>query len=154
MLADPLVIKAPDLTAATAFTLANTNNFAMIDAGAGRSTRVMSNPQLGGESMSRPATLTISHTVSNENNPVKTDRTLMRVDFLLEDSAGKELKAYAYAVVGVPRGTLYKAAGSDQSIDFSMGLAMLGVLVGVIASAEGANNFDETKVLRILNGES
>jgi hypothetical protein len=154
MLADPLLIKSLDITPATAFTLLESNSFAMTDAGSGRSTRVCVAPSIGLGTPTRPATLSISHSVSNENNPVKTDRTLLRGDFILEDVNGKELKAYAYAVFGIPQGALYGAGVADQIALSDLKKALVGFLAGVLLASESASTFDETKITRVLAGES
>jgi len=153
MLADPLVVKSLDPTPATAVAVLETNSYAMIDAGSGRSTRVCAFPTMGNEALVRPATLTISHSVSNENNPVKTDRTLIRFDFLIEDSAGKELKAYAYAVFGIPKGTLYSQPDSLLSL-MTLRNGMVGALAGALLTSESAATLDEAKFVRIIAGES
>jgi len=156
MLADPLVIKSLDPNPATAVTVLETNSYAMIDAGAGRSTRVCSEPTIAGHELTRPGKLSISHSVSNENSPVKTDRHLIRFDFIVEDLSGKEIKTYAYAVFGVPRGT-FKESPNVEAAEVNSSLlqrALVGALTGALLASESAATFDESKFTRIIAGES
>lgn len=152
MLADPLTIKSLSLSAHSAITVIETNSFATIDAGAGRSVRSCAAPTLAGVSLDQPAVLTIAHSVSNENKPGKTDRHLVRLDYVFRDATGdQDLKAYAYAVVGVPRGGIF--VGGEQQSTPLMALALVQNLIGVLGVNSSSAALDETKVNRILTGE-
>jgi len=153
MLADPLVIKSPDLGAASAITVVETNSYALIDAGPGRSVRVCNPATFYGQNCARPATLTISHSVSNENKPVKTNRSLIRLDFSLENSSGQELKAYAYAVIGAPEGTSLAAPMGDPITASECGLALAQALIGALGTSSTAATLSSTKITRVLAGE-
>jgi len=154
MLTDPLVVKSLDPTPATAVTVLDTNSYPIIDAGPGRSVRRCAAPAFGGGfSFIRPATLTISHSVSGENGSTKTDRALLRLDFLIEDANGKELKMFAYAVFGIPQGTLY-ADPTNPMTSTQVRNGLLGALSGLLLSSETAATFDEAKFARVIAGES
>jgi len=149
MLSDPLVIKVPTLSAHSALTIAESDSFARVDAGDGSARYTCPAVLISTGGSGSPATLKIAHSVSNENKPAKTDRTLARLDFLVKDAEGREMTAFVYAVVGVPRGALTSADGDELSA-----LIMTQVLVGVLAVSSTAATLDETKLTRILAGES
>jgi len=149
MLTDPLNVKSLSLAAHTAITVLETQSFATVDVAPGKTVRkglltVASDPL--------PATLIISHSVSNENKPAKTDRTLIRFDVLTKDSQGVEMTAYAYLVLGVPRGTVNRSDGSPWAVtDFRLGV--LSALLGVTGVSTSAATLDETKIDRVIAGE-
>jgi len=148
MLTDPLNVKSLSLPAHTAITVLSTDSFAVTDIAPGKSVRVGA---LASATGTPEANLTISHSVSNENKPSKTDRTLVRIDLKYKDLNGRELLAYAYMVVGIPRGAVDP---SFQPISVAtLGSTLVSALLGVVAVSATAATLDETKILRILAGE-
>jgi hypothetical protein len=93
--------------------------------------------------------LGVSHSLSNENPGISTDRHLIRFDVKNVDSVtGKTITTSAYAVITVPHGT-------DNNADASAQLAReLGyfLLYGEVTSA-GAPVVGSTSLDRILAGE-
>jgi len=143
MLSDPTTIKGISLAAHTTISVSTSDSYATIDVAPGKSVRKCSSSAVSGG----PATLTISHSVSNDNKPAKTDRALVRIDYLVKDSEGREMNAYAYAVIGIPRGaTMYNSQDEFESIMVVQSL--IGALSGITASA-----LDETRITRVLAGE-
>jgi len=86
--------------------------------------------------------------VSNDNKPAKTDRTLIRIDGLVKDVAGREMNAYAYMVAGIPRGAYYYADPETALEAIALVQGLLGAACGITASA-----LDETRIARVLAGE-
>lgn len=146
MLTDPLTVKHPTLSAASAITVATTESFATTDVAPGKSVRQCSSSFLTGGGNAMPAILTIAHSVSNDNKPVLTDRTLIRFDNRVTNVAGAELNAYGYAVFGVPRG----ATDGNDAIDV---VRLVQQLVGLLAVSPSAATLSSANILRILAGE-
>jgi hypothetical protein len=144
MLSDPLTIKGVSLSAHSTISPSGVDSFATTDVAPGRTVRQCSISAITGG----PATLTISHSVSNDNKPAKTDRSLLRLDFLVKDSSGREMNAYAYAVVGIPRGAYYYNDGTQALSGVAVAQMLIGALCGVTASA-----LDEARITRVLAGE-
>jgi len=152
MLPDPLTVKSPSLGGSTALTLDATESFAITDVSPGRTVRVAT-MQNGGLA-SLPATLTISHTVSNENRPSKTDRHLIRLDVrtVADTQGSREVTASTYLVIAVPRGA-YRSVGGDPFDDECI-LDMLNTLFGVIFTGSSAATLDGgAKFTRLMAGE-
>jgi hypothetical protein len=148
MLPDPLTVKTIDITQPNVVTVLSTESFAVTDVSPGRSVRIQgSSPITGG-----PSKLTVSHTVSNENKPAKTDRILIRLDHTFVDQSGKELTGYVYAVFGLPRG-MYDAANAQPYDRQTVGLLMGGQLMGVLGAHASNNTLGGSYLGRILNGE-
>jgi len=150
MLTDPLVVKSLSINTA-AITVTGTDSYATIDAGDGRSRRVcnaVSNTVL----LSMRGELTIAHSVSNENKPALTDRTLVRHDFVFPDKEGKELKGYAYVVIGIPRG-IWDAGNEEIASPVVTGIAMTSQLIGTLAVNPASANLSSANLARILAGE-
>jgi len=154
MLADPLIVKAPSLAAASAITLLESNSFAVIDAGSGQSVRKVASPTFGAQTCANPALLKISHSVSNENKPGLTDRTLVRFDFTLVDLDGKPFNAFAYAVIGVPRGNLSASGAGSEIANSDLGVHLVQHLIGALGVLSTANTTGVANLSRILAGES
>jgi len=150
MLTDPLAIKTLSLVAHTAITVLETQNFAVVDISPGKSVRVGS---LTVANDILPAKLTISHSVSNENKPAKTNRTLVRFDIeTVPDSSGRMMSCYAYAVIGIPVG----GVTSDGATLISLAQyrqALVAALRGALGVSSSAATLDETKIDRVLAGE-
>ena len=153
MLTDPLVVKSLSLVAHTAITVAETLSFPRIDAGDGSARYVLASPEIGGITFPR-ATLKISHSVSNENKPAKTDRTLVRLDVDMVDADGRAMTAFAYLVTGLPQGAQNIAGDTAEPVGTAEFLGILQVFLGAAAVNVGSAALDETKILRILKGES
>lgn len=149
MLPDPLSVKSLDLPAHTAITIITTDSFAVTDVSPGRTVRACSAlTSLGGDNPK--ARLTISHSVSNENKPTKTDRVLVRLDADLFDVQGNPtLVGSAYLVLATPRGAYVDSAQTDG---FSTRL-LFETLLGVVCVSTSASTLSETNLDRIIAGE-
>ena len=149
MLADPFVLKTLSIAANTAITVGQTDSFVTIDPGAGRSVRSCksyANSALGA------ATLTIAHSVSNENKPAVTDRHLMRLDFAVSDKEGRAMNAFAFALFGVPRG-IWDVA-NDEAADIStQAYQMATALIGALAVNPASAALSTTRLSAFLAGE-
>jgi len=153
MLADPLPVKVLTLGAASALTVEQTESYALIDAGAGRSVRRSTDAKINALLLP-PATLTISHSVSNENKPTLTDRTLVRFDLPLLGPEGRSPKAFCYAVIGIPRGTLFAANGTSIIDNTIVGIGLTQHLIGALGVNPTANTTGVANLQRIIAGES
>ena len=156
MLADPLPIKRLSLAAHAAVTVTATDNWPRIDAGDGSARYVLPVVTLGsaGDS-SGPATLRIAHSKSNEQKPVLTSRTLIRIDVPILGNDLKVYNSYAYAVIGMPQIPVVDPGDGIASISHALlGQGLVEYLVGVLAVSSTAATLDETKVNRIIAGES
>jgi hypothetical protein len=143
MLADPLTIKPLDIdTATNAVTVLSNLSLATIDLSPGRTVRI-GNPNLLNENKMQ---LTIAHSVSNDNKPTLTDRTLIRMDASLATSEAVPLNGYAYLVVGTPRGAF---AGPDAYDP----LLLVGALIGLLSISDSAATLSNVRLKRILAGE-
>lgn len=61
----------------------------------------------------KPVLLTISHSVTNENKGILTDRTLIRMDVIQhDDTRGEDVQLSLYSVFAIPRGTTVDSDGS------------------------------------------
>lgn len=151
MLVDPLPVKSLSLVAHTAITVAETTNFAVTDVSPGRSVR---RGFIGSFDATTPCDLIIAHSVSNENKPAKTDRTLVRLDVKLFTSAGQPVIASAYLVVAIPQGAFVTSASDANPFRSSVeGLEMIQTLLGAIGVSPTAATLSDTNLLRILAGE-
>jgi len=144
MLSDPLTLKYLDLSSHTTVSVGSVGSFATVDVSPGKSVRQAS----GNGITAGPATLTIAHSVSNENKPAKTDRSLVRLDLLCKDALGREMTMFAYTVFGVPRDARTYSSDLDPVASVYLAQAMAGILCGITATA-----LDESRVTRILAGE-
>jgi hypothetical protein len=101
-----------------------------------------------------PTTLTISHSESSENKPEKTKRVLVRIDLSGILKEGQEVTAFAYAVLGVPKSLIYPP-GSDTTsaspLDYK---DLLGALIAALACNNSDGKTDETRISRLIAGES
>jgi len=148
MLVDPLPVKSLSIGSHTAITVPVTDTFALVDLARGKTVR--KGAALSYNGVLAPATLTISHTVSKENGAIPTDRTLVRIDLSsLRTASGVNgnAKAYAYIVVGVPRGTLDTGNYAFDPV------ALLQCLLGVVSVSPTAATLSEVNLVRILAGE-
>jgi hypothetical protein len=145
MLVDPLPVKSLSLVAHTAITVPYTDSMAVTDVAPGKSVRIGALQGLG----SILGTLTIAHSVSNENKPVKTDRCLVRFDVPLYAASGQICTGSAYFVVATPRGCFDDAALASAYAP----LALVQALLGVIGVSPTAATLSDTNLLRILAGE-
>lgn len=143
MLADPLTIR-PLVINSAAVSVGTTESYAVIDLSPGRSVRICSATNVG---VTYPGKLTIAHSVSNENKPVKTDRILVRFDNTCYNEAGQELNAYAYAVFGLPHGA------TDSNQDALGPMLLVQQLCGLLAVSPSANTLSSANMLRVLAGE-
>jgi len=146
MLVDPLPVKSLSLAAGTAITVLDTDSYALVDLAPGRTVRKCS----ALNSMESPGTLTIAHSVSKENGAVATDRSLIRLDISgLGPSAGVtgDMKAFAYLVIGVPRGAY------DMGDTAFNTLLMVEKLLGVFVVSPTTANLSGTNLARIIAGE-
>jgi len=146
MLVDPLPVKYLNLGSHTAITAGTGVSFALVDLAPGKTVRKAASTAISG--INGPATLTISHSVSKENGVVPTDRLLVRIDvegFHTENNEG--LKAFAYLVVGAPRGAF---DNGDNAIDTT---ALVELLLGVFAVSPTAATLSEVNLARMLAGE-
>jgi len=144
MLSDPLTVKGLDLNASTTISTLTVGDFAITDVAPGKSVRKCSVAITTGG----PAVLTISHSESNENKPAKTDRSLVRLDFLCKDVNGREMNAFAYAVIGIPRGAVDYQDPESPLSPRVVAEALIGALCGITASALSVTRLD-----KVLAGE-
>jgi hypothetical protein len=151
MLPDPLVLPAlwsPTISVTSTGTAAN---FSIRDISPGGSSRV--NPYYGFAANST-ASLTISHSVSNENKAagVSTDRSLIRLDVSRPNAQGVQVGAFAYLVVGTPHSADFTLAELQSFVG-----ALFATLCGTQASLAAGNFiYDHTTsstLARILSGE-
>nr|QDH88478.1 MAG: hypothetical protein H4Bulk46313_000003 [Leviviridae sp.] len=148
MLVDPLPVKSLSIGSHTAITVPVTDTFALVDLAPGKTVRKC--PALSYNGVLAPAILTISHSVSKENGDVPTDRVLVRIDLSsLRTATGVagNVKAYAYLVVGVPRGTLDTGNYAFDPV------ALIQCLIGAVAVSPTAATLSELNLVRILAGE-
>jgi hypothetical protein len=153
MLTDPFVLKAPSLAAHTALTAYNTLSLPRVQeqGGTAQYGPVLTNSSVLGKSV----TMRISHSKSNENKPVQTNRVLVRIDLTGVNADGQEGVAFAYAVVGMPEKTLHNTVGAAVAGDDPVtDVFMLQLLIGALAVSNSAVTLDETRIARLLNGES
>lgn len=152
MLVDPLPVKTLNLSSASAITVVETNSFALVDLAPGKSVRRCA--AIGGAMagmQNAAATLTIAHSQSKENGAVPTDRSLIRLDLdgLSKSTAEKGgLKAFAYLVVGAPRGAM-----SVDGDDVFLPLQLVYTLLGTFAVSTTAATLSDANLSRILAGE-
>lgn len=150
MLSDPLVLKVPNLASHTTLTSVESLSLARVSEAGGKA---VYGPASNADSML--VTLTISHSESSENKPVKTKRALVRIDvqgFLADERRGS---AFAYIVVGLPEGNLYARVGDIATNDSPLTAEkILEILIAAVATSNSAFTLDETKITRITAGES
>lgn len=156
MLSDPLPLKRLSLAAHAAITVITTDSFARVDAGDGSARYVCQTAVVGDAAgVSGESTLRISHSVSNEQKPVKTSRALIRLDIPVMGSNGSLLNSYAYAVIGVPQASLVDGDdGTTPITRAAVARDLVEYLVAALAVSSTAATLDETKIDRILAGES
>lgn len=149
MLPDPLTLKGLNFTGSqtVAGVITSASTVAVTDVSPGRTVRKGFVPNLPA-----PATLTISHTVSNENKPVKTDRHLVRLDAKLSSDASNvnkgDLTASCYVVITVPHGAV-DTNGAEYDAYY-----MLSALIGFLTVNPSTGNLDARATLnRLLSGE-
>jgi hypothetical protein len=115
MLKDPLVIAAP--TAASFVTIGAIQDW--LGALAGEEKLVLRTVDSGASSSARKGTLLdntkvsqkVSHSLSKENAPFVTERTLVRFDFArISPSTGKPVTASVYTVFALPQGDTFSVA--------------------------------------------
>jgi len=155
MLTDPLPIKRLSLGAHAAITVISTDNWPRIDAGDGSARYVLPSITIAGTDSNGPSTLRIAHSNSNEQKPVQTTRTLIRFDFPVMGPEGKAYNSYAYAVIGIPQTPVYDISDGTTLVSAaSLGQGLVECLIGALAVSSTAATLDETKIARILAGES
>jgi hypothetical protein len=94
----------------------------------------------------------VSHSVSNEFKPVKTKRVLLRLDVSGFTSPTQPAGAFAYVVIGMPETGLYQnAALDDDPLD---AVSLVQLLIGALAQSNSASTLDETRIPRLVAGES
>lgn len=153
MLADPLVVNAPTISSNTAITTYNVGSFALVDAGAGRSVRKDVGLPLG--TLVYPlGTLSIGHSVSNENKPTPTDRTALRLDVQGTDFDGKQLNAFVYSVFGLPRGSFHTGAQSDSMPQGTLALMLAQYMIGLLGVSSTSSVLSPSNINRVIAGES
>jgi len=151
MLTDPFVLRAPSLAAHSALTGADTCSLPRTSEQGGVSVYGPTITSGIGDKL----TLKISHSESNENKPMKTRRVLVRLDVTGVTDGGQEGVAFAYAVIGMPERTLVKnAANASAGDDPVTDLWLTEMLIGALAVNNSSNVLDETRIPRLLNGES
>jgi hypothetical protein len=151
MLTDPFVLKAPNLGAHTTLTASETISLARVQ-------------EQGGVAAYGPSLLVngqkvamkVSHSESNENKPDRTRRVMVRLDVTGVTPDGSPSTAFAYAVFGLPDKGVYAsvasaAADASDTVDSN---TLLNLLVGVLAVSNSAYTTDETRVPRLMAGES
>lgn len=144
MLSDPLAVKILDTSVASSITVAETVSFATIDLSPGRSVRKCA--AIG----NMPAQLTIAHTVSNENKPLKTDRTLVRLDYTcISPATLVPVTAACYMVLAVPQGASVDTSTTDPLDP----VVLVRGLLGVLAVSPSAATLSQANLLRIIAGE-
>jgi len=145
------MLRAPSLAAHSALTTADSISLARTSEQGG--VAVYGPTQTSG--VGDKLTMRISHSESNENKPLKTRRVLVRLDVTGVTDAGQEGVAFAYAVVGMPERTLYKNAVSAASGDDPVtDTWLLEMLIAALAVNNSSAVLDETRITRLLNGES
>jgi hypothetical protein len=156
MLTDPLPIKTVTLSAHSAVTVGATHSFARVDAGDGSARYVDATALLSGiVVLNGPSVLRTAHSVSNENKPTKTNRTLIRLDIPLLGLGREMLGAYCYSVIGIPATNMLDPTDGETIVTpATIGVALTNFLVGALACSSTAATLDETKIARILAGES
>lgn len=147
MLVDPLPVKSLSLVAHTAITVTATDSMAVIDVAPGKSVRTGTLAALTG--LTRPVQLTINHSISNENKPVKTDRCLIRFDVPVYAPSGQLCNSSAYIVVATPQSCFNDNELTVAHVPWHIVQAVLGV-IGVSPTAA---TLSEVNLLRILAGE-
>jgi len=149
MLVDPLPVKCLSLGAASAISVLSTESFALLDLAPGKSVRKAS--AISPTGASGPATLTISHSVSKENGVIPTDRLLVRLDMdqlsLDSDIPSGNTKAFAYIVIGTPRGAFDSNGAAFDSV------VLFEALLGVVAVSPTAATLSNANLYRMRNGE-
>lgn len=146
MLVDPLPVKYPQLSAASALTITGTDSYALVDLAPGKSVRRCA----ACVANACPSILTISHSVSKENGAVPTDRLLVRLDLEELTSVSGEagnLKAFAYLVVGIPRGALGKDGNTFNKT------VLVEMLLGAVAVSPTAATTSNANLDRMIAGE-
>jgi len=97
----------------------------------------------------------ISHSVSNENKPWKTNRVLLRTDFAGFRADGGRSAAFAYAVFGLPETGVYSSVANAISNTSGLTAAqMAAFLVGAIGVNDTAWTLLESRIARLLAGEA
>jgi hypothetical protein len=147
MLTDPFVLKAPSLAAHTALSVVETISLARTQEQGGASVYV------GKNSDDMPVSLRIAHSESRENTG-GTQRVLVRVDVNGFINATQPGSMFAYAVIGYP-----KEAGSelwnDPEHDAGTSASeLVQYLIAALATANSDGKTDETRIPRLIAGES
>jgi hypothetical protein len=99
------------------------------------------------------ALLTTTHSLTNENKPYDTKRTLTRLDLPVEtgDANGKIVKASAYNVLVQP---ITSALSADTMVQLAMTLALMILNGSSTSSSNWAGNGSDDTLYRLLNGEA
>jgi hypothetical protein len=98
----------------------------------------------------------ISHSESNENKPEKTKRVLVRLDATnMIASDGTDQQAFAYAVIGMPAKAAYSnVADATSASDPFTAVQLVQALIAALAVSNSAYTLDETRIPRLVAGES
>jgi hypothetical protein len=153
MLSDPLYLgvptalpahgTAPDSTVSTIAT------FRRVAQGDGSSKYVAADPVVSDAELK----LAISHSVTKENKPYDTERTLVRLDFPLPpDVNGVIVTASAYMVVAVP--TASSVDPTDLPPRLVRILALFALYGPSSSSSDWAGITSDDTLARLLNGEA
>jgi len=157
MLTDPFVLKAPTLSSHTALTGYQTLSLPRVQEQGGASiygpvaATISSN---GGLKVS----MKVSHSESNENKPSKTRRVMVRLDVTGVAPDGSPKSAFAYFVMGFPDigiyGTTGYAVGDEDGTGALQDWQLLQLLIGALAVSNSGYTLDETRITRLMSGES
>lgn len=145
MLADPLPTYPLEVDAAAPNT-GYAIDLAVTDISPGGSVRIWSDDAGSlGTTTNLKLRLSISHSVSNENKPVPTDRTLIRLDatVLSPDTNGNSPTGSVYMVFAQPRNGQFSPADM---------VLIARYLIGAILKEDGTHISNE-RLLRLLAGE-
>jgi len=144
MIPDPILIAAPVLNGTVPMEAGSHLPLWIQDVGPQTSKRSASGTVMG---LSGKFTLSISHSVSKENAPVQTDRTLVRLDYLpgTPDAQGLTPVSSVYFVLAQARGNVTTA---EMVALFQ---SLLGTLIYPDPTATDTAN--DGILTRILNGE-
>lgn len=156
MLPDPQFVSTIDSTTGGTLVKHTVSQFALVDAGNGRARRVASANLFAAGAVGL-STLSISHSVSKENKTIPTDRTMIRLDTpLFAGSAdGQAVNAYAYIVVGVPRGPLFgNTAIAPGTVPVRLVETMFGCVLADYYPLDDTTLLGNNTLLRVIAGES
>jgi hypothetical protein len=149
MLTDPLKVNHITAVSAAAGVLTTTiyavESYAVVDLAPGKTVRKCTSADGTVKS-----TLTISHSVSNENAPFLSDRTLIRFDQQrVNEETGKNVTASVYANIVHPQGGDFTAAVVHNLVR-SLGAFLLS---GESNGTDGFLADENSTIQRIIAGE-